>query len=113
QTVLGGSSSGRTTDSDSVYLGSNPSPPAKNDRARVRGPFSFLARGLGSRARSPGSPRRGRSAAGAQVILVPEKAYGAPTSTRRRRCLVFSQRPIILVYAPRPDHSRRPHHHDG
>src|SRR5687768_12329566 len=26
---LGGSSNGRTTDSDSVYLGSNPSPPAK------------------------------------------------------------------------------------
>src|ERR1700745_1831905 len=28
----GGSSSGRTTDSDSVYLGSNPSPPAKRKR---------------------------------------------------------------------------------
>src|SRR6185369_4830297 len=36
---LGGSSSGRTTDSDSVNLGSNPSPPAKNRRARASGPF--------------------------------------------------------------------------
>src|SRR5580700_7581409 len=33
---LGGSSSGRTTDSDSVYLGSNPSPPAKLKRPAPR-----------------------------------------------------------------------------
>ena len=37
--LIGGSSSGRTTDSDSVNLGSNPSPPAKTRRARESGPF--------------------------------------------------------------------------
>src|SRR5215470_4127661 len=35
--LLGGSSSGRTTDSDSVYLGSNPSPPANNRGPAARG----------------------------------------------------------------------------
>src|SRR5579864_2670257 len=39
---LGGSSSGRTTDSDSVYLGSNPSPPANKKGPSARtGPLSF------------------------------------------------------------------------
>src|SRR5579862_6684486 len=39
---LGGSSSGRTTDSDSVYLGSNPSPPAKQEGpVRKDGPLSL------------------------------------------------------------------------
>jgi hypothetical protein len=39
---FGGSSSGRTTDSDSVYLGSNPSPPAKLKAPLTRG-FVFAA----------------------------------------------------------------------
>src|SRR5690348_5183796 len=34
---FGGSSNGRTTDSDSVYLGSNPSPPANTASGEVRG----------------------------------------------------------------------------
>src|SRR5476649_2027096 len=37
---FGGSSSGRTTVSDTVYLGSNPSPPATS-RAHFGEPFSF------------------------------------------------------------------------
>ena len=42
QPVLGGSSSGRTADSDSANLGSNPSPPAKkNNPALVAGFFFF------------------------------------------------------------------------
>src|SRR5215472_499272 len=49
----GGSSSGRTTDSDSVYLGSNPSPPAKMHRPRNCGAFAFWRRRLGSRAEGP------------------------------------------------------------
>ena len=36
---FGGSSSGRTTDSDSVNLGSNPSPPANSKARFVAGPF--------------------------------------------------------------------------
>src|SRR5580698_9490471 len=39
--LFGGSSSGRTTDSDSVYLGSNPSPPAKNRGPPQGGPFHW------------------------------------------------------------------------
>src|SRR6267143_2052467 len=38
----GGSSSGRTTDSDSVYLGSNPSPPATLRRPAIGGPSCSL-----------------------------------------------------------------------
>src|SRR5580698_11324622 len=41
RSCFGGSSSGRTTDSDSVYLGSNPSPPAKNQGPPQGGPFSL------------------------------------------------------------------------
>lgn len=36
-TPIGGSSSGRTTDSDSVNLGSNPSPPARISLVRSNG----------------------------------------------------------------------------
>ena len=50
---LGGSSSGRTTDSDSVNLGSNPSPPAKTKGPGFSGPFSFWLLGLGSEPRDP------------------------------------------------------------
>src|SRR3982074_50208 len=43
----GGSSSGRTTDSDSVYLGSNPSPPANwKGPSHVTGLFHENRRGL-------------------------------------------------------------------
>src|SRR5690348_4377649 len=45
--ALGGSSSGRTTDSDSVYLGSNPSPPANTREARQPAGLVVLATGLG------------------------------------------------------------------
>src|SRR5690606_11355432 len=41
---FGGSSSGRTTDSDSVNLGSNPSPPAKNTKGPRERALSFVAR---------------------------------------------------------------------
>src|SRR5437879_5622522 len=43
--ALGGSSSGRTTDSDSVYLGSNPSPPANWKARPCDGPFLFESHG--------------------------------------------------------------------
>src|SRR3569833_3524201 len=38
----GGSSSGRTTDSDTGYLGSNPSPPAKNGRGPAHAGLRLL-----------------------------------------------------------------------
>src|SRR5580692_5090092 len=41
RSCFGGSSSGRTTDSDSVYLGSNPSPPANNKGPPQGGPFAL------------------------------------------------------------------------
>ena len=54
QRSFGGSSSGRTTDSDSVNLGSNPSPPAKlNGPAAMAGPFHLG----GGRRTEPRSPR--------------------------------------------------------
>src|ERR1700683_3403823 len=48
--LLGGSSSGRTTDSDSVYLGSNPSPPA-NEKGPLkrRALFCCACEGLARR----------------------------------------------------------------
>jgi hypothetical protein len=39
--TVGGSSSGRTTDSDSVNLGSNPSPPANKQTAALWWPFVY------------------------------------------------------------------------
>ena len=42
---FGGSSSGRTTDSDSVNLGSNPSPPAKTKRPAAKVAGLFVWRG--------------------------------------------------------------------
>src|SRR6202034_2965233 len=53
---FGGSSSGRTTDSDSVYLGSNPSPPANVRRpVLMDGPFLSLGRNHeGTRMRTVG-----------------------------------------------------------
>ena len=41
--TLGGSSSGRTADSDSVNLGSNPSPPAINQNGPEWGRFGLWA----------------------------------------------------------------------
>src|SRR5499427_11121839 len=56
---IGGSSSGRTTDSDSVYLGSNPSPPAKARRpVQFDGPSSFLGVNDGDFPGCPGGPSR-------------------------------------------------------
>src|SRR4051812_47371342 len=47
----GGSSSGRTTDSDSVYLGSNPSPPAKCARSPASAGLRLLSGCAGKLAR--------------------------------------------------------------
>src|SRR3989344_8819713 len=53
---LGGSSNGRTTDSDSVYLGSNPSPPAKKQNGPLCvGRFVFR---VGTRIRTLGFDQR-------------------------------------------------------
>src|SRR3977135_3756028 len=50
----GGSSSGRTTDSDSVYLGSNPSPPANwKGPSHVTGLFYFSPAQGGVAGRDP------------------------------------------------------------
>src|SRR5208283_1146124 len=46
RSVFGGSSSGRTTVSDTVYLGSNPSPPAKQGPPR----WALLFRAVGAHA---------------------------------------------------------------
>ena len=78
----GGSSNGRTADSDSVNLGSNPSPPAKRNKAHPE--VGLVAFGLvdGSNLRStksPGAILNARSAARRAegrtpgVILVPCK----------------------------------------
>src|SRR5262249_45830297 len=72
--VFGGSSSGRTTDSDSVYLGSNPSPPANEEGPSARtGPFFLAARlPLPDRGRRAGHrPRRLQRAAIAETLAAP------------------------------------------
>jgi hypothetical protein len=43
---IGGSSSGRTMDSDSVNLGSNPSPPAKIISHNPKSLFSLVGEGV-------------------------------------------------------------------
>ena len=93
--AFGGSSSGRTTDSDSVYLGSNPSPPAKTKEARRMAGLVVVARTrdenavrqnrrerfwtpnvLARRPPKAARPRKGRA------ILVPQPKRKRPAAWR-------------------------------
>ena len=79
---FGGSSSGRTTDSDSVYLGSNPSPPAKTYRGPPTGGPRRFRRGrdenrrfdkfAGSKFGRPKAGPEGARLTMSRAILVPQ-----------------------------------------
>ena len=66
---FGGSSSGRTTDSDSVNLGSNPSPPATYVRPAIGGPLRLWR---GDQDANPGVP--GSTTSQSQRSLAPQGA---------------------------------------
>jgi hypothetical protein len=134
----GGSSSGRTTDSDSVYLGSNPSPPAKTQKARHPAGLSRFGGGT----RMPGGPEGPKRATGArsnpsppatassQVVRsapVPATASSqvirsAPVARLRRSYdarrlysnrVGFPRIPTNKTPAPAPDSPRRNARHVG
>ena len=90
---LGGSSSGRTTDSDSVNLGSNPSPPATNLKARASGPSRLWLR---EQDREPREPRvrqasRSRSLIQRTLHRIRTLAHHMRVDLRRLHILVSEQ----------------------
>src|ERR1700704_3870503 len=87
----GGSSSGRTTDSDSVYLGSNPSPPANwKGPSHVTGLFHENRRGL------PGQHGRHVGPRGLAAVHGPEQGVvhrGDSTGD----CTLNAAHPVALL----------------